>query len=181
MLTSNIDTIISDLSSNKAVSIPTDTVYGLSCTINKNATNQLMQLKHRDTAKGFIIISNNIKHLLQHIKINKLSPEHIQLLSTIQSTPTTWIAPAGDNIGWLTGNRETIAVRLVDHEIINIICDTLDSAIISTSANISGQQVLKSPQMLEKTFTDIAILDSSPVQSSTQSKIINLVTGDIIR
>ncbi len=181
MITNNIDTIISDLSKHKVVSIPTDTVYGLSCAINKSAISQLMQLKHRDTSKGFIIISNNIKHLLQYVNINKLSPEHIQLLSTMQSIPTTWIAPARDNIKWLTGNRETIAVRLVSHDIIKIICNTLDSAIISTSANISGQTITNDSKDIEKIFKFVNILDTQILNNHTQSTIINIITGDIIR
>ena len=181
MITSKIDIIISDLSSHKVVSIPTDTVYGLSCAINRSSIAKLMQLKNRDTSKGFIIISSDIKHLLQYVSINKLSHEHLQQLSTIQSIPTTWIAPARDNIKWLTGNRETIAVRLVSHDIIKTICNTLDSAIISTSANISGKETINNPKHIEKIFKFVNILDTKMQKNNMQSTIINIITGDIIR
>jgi L-threonylcarbamoyladenylate synthase len=181
MLTKDIDLIISDISSHKVVSIPTDTVYGLSCSINNKSVAELIKLKCRDTSKGFIIISNNIIHLLQYVNISKLSPEHIHQLSTVQNTPTTWIVPARDSIMWLTGGRETIAVRLVSHKIVNSICDTLDSAIISTSANISGKTITNAPIYIDKIFSYINIFNTDVAPNNTQSTIKDLITGDIIR
>lgn len=52
MLTKDLDKIISEITSNQVVSIPTDTVYGLSCNISKNAIEKIINLKRETQAKG---------------------------------------------------------------------------------------------------------------------------------
>lgn len=47
MLTDNIQIINAELKDNKVVSIPTDTVYGLSCKLSKGAVNKVINLKKR--------------------------------------------------------------------------------------------------------------------------------------
>ncbi|QIW09283.1 Sua5/YciO/YrdC/YwlC family protein [Francisella sp. LA112445] len=180
MLTDNIQIINAELKDNKVVSIPTDTVYGLSCKLSKGAVNKVINLKKRDSSKGFIIISHDYKHLLKYVDTTSLTTEQIRKISTQQDTPTTWIVPGKESIQWLTGGKPTIAIRLVDTTIVSQICSSIDDAIISTSANISGQDFINNAENISKTFPDIYVLETQ-VKASQPSRIIDIITGQRIR
>ncbi|AIT09733.1 translation factor Sua5 [Candidatus Francisella endociliophora] len=180
MLTSDIDKIVFELKTNNVVSIPTDTVYGLSCNISKDAVAKVINLKKRDSSKGFIIISHDFNHLVQYVDITKLSDMQINKLCSKQQQPITWIAPAKKDIQWLTGGKPTVALRLVNTDIIKDICSKLNNAIISTSANISGQEFINNPIIVNKIFKDIYVLETQ-VNSSQPSKIIDIITGKQVR
>ncbi|MED7820240.1 MULTISPECIES: L-threonylcarbamoyladenylate synthase [unclassified Francisella] len=180
MLTKDIQAIYTELRNNRVVSIPTDTVYGLSCIISKIAIDKVINLKKRDSSKGFIIISHNYKHLLKYADISKLTKEQIKKISTKQETPTTWIVPGKNSIQWLTGGKPTIAIRLVDTNVVKDICSNIDDAIISTSANISGQDFINNPENINKTFSNIHVLKTQ-AKASQPSKIIDIITGQRIR
>ncbi|MGQ4001874.1 L-threonylcarbamoyladenylate synthase [Francisellaceae bacterium CB300] len=181
MITTSINTILKSLANNEIVSIPTDTVYGLSCNINKFAVNKLISLKQRDSSKGFIIISHSVEHLLNYIDTASLTAEQIEKIKTPQSQPTTWIVPAIKNIQWLTGSKLTIAIRLAQTTEITAICSHLDNAIISTSANLSGQTFINNALHISKVFDDIIVFDNKRETKTTPSTILNISTGKKIR
>ncbi|MDE4994389.1 Sua5/YciO/YrdC/YwlC family protein, partial [Francisella tularensis subsp. holarctica] len=66
MLTKDLNKIIGKITEENVVSIPTDTVYGLSCNISKAAVATVINLKKSDSSNGFIIISHAHKHLLKY-------------------------------------------------------------------------------------------------------------------
>ncbi|API85979.1 L-threonylcarbamoyladenylate synthase [Francisella uliginis] len=180
MLTDNIQVINTELRNNKVVSIPTDTVYGLSCKLSKDAVKKVINLKKRDSSKGFIIISHNYKHLLRYVDIAQLTTNQIEKISTKQNTPTTWIVPGKDSIQWLTGGKPTIAIRLVNTVIISQICSNINDAIISTSANISGHNFINNAENITKTFPDIYVLKTQ-AKASQPSRIIDIITNQRLR
>lgn len=180
MITNDIKLIITNLEQNNIVSIPTDTVYGLSCVIDKIAVKKLIDIKKRDSSKGFIIISSNINHLLKYTNSLELDQSHIEKILAKSNNPTTWIAPAIDSMKWLTGGQNTIAIRLVKSKIINQITTDLNDAIISTSANISGEDALLKICDIDSVFPQIYILKTDAI-SSKPSNIINLLTNHKMR
>ncbi len=181
MITTTINSIIKSLTNNDIISIPTDTVYGLSCIINKTAVNKLINLKQRDSSKGFIVISHKIEHLLKYADTSLISNNQILKLKIPKQQPTTWIVPAVKDIQWLTGGKPTIAIRLSQTTEIQEICSSLDSAIISTSANISGQTFINNALEINEIFNDIMVFDNKQETKVTPSKITNLLTGEKIR
>ncbi|WP_150467162.1 Sua5/YciO/YrdC/YwlC family protein [Francisella sp. SYW-9] len=180
MLIKNIQTIITEIENNKVVSIPTDTVYGLSCKLSQNAVDEVINLKKRDSSKGFIIISHDYKHLMKYVDTESLTTEQIEKISTKQTTPTTWIVPGKESIQWLTGGKPTIAIRLVDTTIVSKICSDIDDAIISTSANISGHDFINNAENISKTFPEIYVLKTQ-AKESQPSRIIDIITGQRVR
>lgn len=52
MLTKDLNKIISEITNDQVVSLPTDTVYGLSCNISENAVEKIINLKKETQAKG---------------------------------------------------------------------------------------------------------------------------------
>ena len=180
MITKRINNLIDNIINNEVVCIPTDTIYGLSCTIDKNSIKKLIKLKQRDPSKSFIIVSHNPKHLLKYVDESKLSKEQLGIISTKQESPTTWIVPANEKAKVIIKDKDTVAIRLVDTQVITEICSKLNDAIISTSANISGEDYINDLEQINKDFPSLLILQSQ-ILHSNPSKIFDIITNTRIR
>ncbi len=118
---------------------PTEGVFGLGCDpTNDAAIHALLELKNRRIDRGFILIAANQSQLQPYI--GSLSNEVAAKLQNSWPGPITWILPCSDIASSaVTGGNPTIATRVTDHPIAAALCDACNSAIISTSANISGE------------------------------------------
>ncbi len=160
------------------VSLPTDTVQGLSCLPFSNALQRLIELKRRACHKGLILISNDRKQFEAFV-------ENPQLLAKIQvgTEPTTYLLKAALNIPpLLQGNMDTIAIRLTNNPLIADLCGSTNSALVSTSANISGLPVAQTNLKLRVYFNNqLDFIISPNTRKKTPSHIVNLTTGEKIR
>ncbi|MRE47193.1 L-threonylcarbamoyladenylate synthase type 1 TsaC, partial [Escherichia coli] len=53
--------------------------------------------------------------------------------------PVTWVIPAkASTPKWLTGQFDTLAVRVTTHELVKKLCREYGKPLVSTSANLSG-------------------------------------------
>lgn len=134
------------------IAYPTEAVYGLGCDpMNEAAVARIWQLKQRPAAMGLILLASDWQQLVPYVA--ELSEaQHQQLLSTWPG-PHTWILPAADTTpAWLTGGRDSIAVRISDHAPSRALCDAFAGAVVSTSANLHGQPPLRNALEAQKTF-----------------------------
>lgn len=120
------------------IAYPTEAVYGLGCDpLEYAAVERILDIKQRDAAKGVILIASSIHQLLPFMA--KLEPAVIKKLEASWPGPVTWVVPASPGLpAWLTGGRETIAVRVTAHPVAAALCTACDMALVSTSANRSG-------------------------------------------
>lgn len=165
------------------ISIPTDTIQGLSCLpAHEHSIQKMLQLKHRSPAKGLILLASNINLLALYV-------QDVNLLSQIkpQQQPTTYLLKANDNVSPLiTGAFDTIAIRLTDNPLITDLCVKCNSALLSTSANITGKRSAKNilelniyfKQQLDFILTPKKINKNANAQPS---QIIDLQTGEKLR
>jgi L-threonylcarbamoyladenylate synthase len=162
---------------------PTDTVYGLACLANNpSAIKTLIDLKKRDSDKGFILLTSDVDYVLPYIDEN-LDIDLINKLSQLTAIPTTYLVPKSETASSLiSGASEFVAVRVTSEPLVRFFCENTSSALISTSANPQGQKVASN--MLElKTYFKQALSFALPPNKydSEPSIIINLITGEQIR
>ena len=83
----------------------------------------------------------------------------------------------------MTGGKPTIATRVTDHQIASSLCAECGSAIISTSANISGDPACTTTQQIEDTFGSQLdyILDYKVGNLKGSTPIFDGLTGDKLR
>jgi L-threonylcarbamoyladenylate synthase len=82
----------------------------------------------------------------------------------------------------LTGGMKTIAIRLTDNPLIADLCNSTNSALVSTSANVSGFPVAQTSLKLRVYFNDqLDFIISPNAQKNAPSHIVNLETGEEIR
>ena len=160
------------------IAYPTEAVYGLGCDPgNRAALQKLLALKHRADHKGFIVVAGAESQLTQFIL-----PLPESAAGTIRASwpgPVTWVVPArADLHPELTGGRQTLAVRVSTHPVIQTLCGILNQAIVSTSANLSTQTELRSAAQVNETFgTRLdCIIDAPLGNADAPSKIFDAVT-----
>jgi len=166
----------------QVIAYPTEAVYGLGCDpLNYDAVMQLLNIKGRSISKGLILIASDFDQLKPFIQ--DLTDE--QLAPAIESWPGpfTWVIPANANTPhWLTGDHQSIAVRVTNHPIAKELCARSNSALVSTSANIDGQQPAISATECHEKCPGIKYVVSGNVDKNSQpTSITDLLSGDKIR
>ncbi|MDH2916203.1 MAG: Sua5/YciO/YrdC/YwlC family protein [Gallionella sp.] len=125
------------------IAYPTESCYGLGCDPgNRNAVQRILKLKQRPQRKGLILIASHYHQVARYlrpltlIEQAKLQNDGAQAVTYLM--PVREFAPR-----WLRGTHDTLAVRLTAHPFAKRLCRSAGSALVSTSANRSGQRPAK--------------------------------------
>ena len=165
------------------IAYPTESVFGLGCDpANRNAVQRLFALKNRCWRKGLILIASEQRQLQPWLE--KIPDDGSRQLDESWPGPTTWLLPAArDCPNWLRGEHDTLAVRVTAHPLVRRLCDILDSAIVSTSANASGQRPARSVLDVRLRFGDRLdfVLPGSLGGQRQPTEIRDLASGQFIR
>ncbi|HEX5339524.1 MAG TPA: Sua5/YciO/YrdC/YwlC family protein [Gammaproteobacteria bacterium] len=165
------------------VAYPTEAVYGLGCDpLAVSAIERILTIKSRDAGKGFILIASRIEQLLLF-----LAPLDKALRSKLEASwpgPVTWIVPAAEGVpDWITGGRDTLAVRVTAHPVARTLCELTGMALISTSANPGGHPPARSAiQVRIRLGTQLDYIvpgHTGPQRSPTE--IRDALSGKILR
>jgi L-threonylcarbamoyladenylate synthase len=126
------------------VAYPTEAVWGLGCEPqNERAVDRLLALKRRDWRKGLILIASDFSQLEPYI----VMPSRNAMKRAMETWPgpATWVFPASEYAPlWVTGDQDSIAVRITAHPVASAVCAAYGGAIVSTSANRSGREPARS-------------------------------------
>ena len=128
---------------------PTDTVWGIGCdATNVEAVEKIFKLKKRNDSKALICLVADDRMLKKYI--NKI-PEAAFDLMNIEDSPITIIYDEPQNLAKnLIAEDNTIAIRIPDNEFCFQLLRKFNGAIVSTSANISGNPTPKSFKEIHK-------------------------------
>jgi len=165
------------------VAYPTEGVWGLGCDpANREAVERLLQLKGRSAEKGLILLAAEETQLAPWIA--PLDPAMAERIRGTWPGPVTWVVPAIDDCpSWLTGGRRTLAVRITAHPPARALCVASDTALVSTSANSSGETPLDGPAALRDAFGPAldAVLEEPLGRLHGPTEIRDVRTGAILR
>jgi L-threonylcarbamoyladenylate synthase len=122
---------------------PTDTVWGIGCDANNpEAVKKVYQLKQREDSKALICLVADDRMLKKYVK--KI-PEVAFNILDVADSPITIIYDDAQNLAEnLIAEDHTIAIRIPDDDFCFQLLRKFNGAIVSTSANISGQPTPKS-------------------------------------
>ena len=135
----NIDIIIDEIKSGNPVIIPTDTIYGIACdALNKKAVNKIYKIKKRDNNKPLTLNLNKKKDITKYAYItNKLEKEIIKKL--MPGAITLLLKKKEYVVDLISKNSEYIGVRIPNNKIVKEIIKKINSPLVLTSVNISGE------------------------------------------
>jgi len=165
------------------IAYPTEAVFGLGCDPgNRRAVEQLLALKCRSAAKGLILIASDWRQLEPWL--DSIPDSWHERLGGSWPGPVTWLIPAArDCPVWLTGRHLTLAVRVRSHPLVRRLCQTLNRALVSTSANRSGQRPARSVLDVRLRFgCTIDFVLPGQLGTLTRPTVIrDLATGTVVR
>ena len=165
------------------IAYPTEAVYGLGCDpANPQAVQRLLQFKQRDWGKGLILIAAEIDQLAPYLaKID--GPLKERVLATWPG-PVTWLWPAKPGVSKLVrGQHDTIAVRVTAHPLAAELCTIFGGALVSTSANLSGNPPARNPEQVHAQFNNNLdyVLEGEVGGLAEPSQIRDVLSGRVLR
>lgn len=162
------------------IAYPTEGVFGLGCLPDRaDAVARVLAIKQRDASRGLILIASTLRQLAPWGQVPadadlQSSPEH----------PVTWIVPAQPDVPYrVRGKHETIAVRITSHAVAASLCDAVDSAIVSTSANLAGRPTARNALVVRRRFGRLVdyIVPGHCGPAGGASEIRDLASGRVLR
>ncbi|MGF1759731.1 threonylcarbamoyl-AMP synthase [Photobacterium sagamiensis] len=136
----NLQQVVAALKDGEVIAYPTEGVFGVGCDPdNQQAVEKLLTLKQRPVEKGLILIAADYQQLLPYIDDSQLTEQQKQKIFATWPGPVTWVMPVKKNVpAFLTGQFNSIAVRVSDHPLVQQLCTHFGKPITSTSANLTG-------------------------------------------
>lgn len=176
----NVDKIVKVINEGKLVISPTDTVYGImGDALNDEVIKRVFFVKKRDVKKPLILLMNSIEMICEYTcNINELEQE---LINKYHPGLLTIILKKNDKISNLiTGGLDTVGIRIPDNKDLLSIIGKLNRPVISTSANISGSDVITNIGMIENELKEnIDYIEDGGELSDSYSTIVVVIDGKI--
>lgn len=180
-----LSSVIQALSDGGVIAYPTEAVYGLGCDPdNEAAVMALLEIKQRPVEKGLILIAADYSQLLPYVNDSAIPQEKRFEIFSSWPGHVSWVLPASSKAPkWVTGQFDSIAVRVSAHPVVQQLCRAFGKPLVSTSANLSGQPSITDPVELAQSLGALlsAIMPGALGGAAQPSQIRNALTGDIVR
>lgn len=170
------------LAEGQVLAYPTEAVWGLGADpFNADAVGQVLALKKRDPAKGLILVGANeqqFQFLLRRVNASQRAKMHMSWPG-----PNTWLVPHfGAVPQWVSGQFDTVAIRVSAHPVVRALCDAFGGPIVSTSANPQGLAPARFAYRARRYFGKSVYYVPGQVDLEANPSIIrDLQTGRVIR
>lgn len=167
------------------IAYPTEAVFGLGCDpANEAAVHKLLAVKQRPIEKGLILLAASYSQLLDYVEDSKIPQDMRFTVLSRWPDGITQVLPAKAGIGkYLTGAFDTIAVRVTSQPDVVALCNATNRPIVSTSANLTGEEPAKTWQTLDPALVEQIdfIVKGETLGFDKPSTIINGLTGEVFR
>ena len=168
-----IEKLIEILKNGGVILYPTDTVYGIGANIfDENAVKRVYSIKKRNYAKPLSVCVSNVDEI---DKIAYLNSDLRKFINKIFPGPFTVILEKKENVpDIITAGSKKIGVRIPD----SALCIELSKEfpITTTSANLSGEEILESVENILRELGDVfdAVIDAGSVKNALPSTVVDL-------
>ncbi len=164
----------------KSILYPTDTIWGIGCdATNFEAVSTVYKIKQREESKSLIVLVSSIEMLLDYVIT---VPEKALDLISSSKKPTTIIYRNPKHLSAnCIASDNTIAIRIVQDEFCKQLIEEFGKPLVSTSANISGEDTPKSFSEISKTIlhsVDYIVNLQQDKIAETSSRILRITEDD---
>jgi L-threonylcarbamoyladenylate synthase len=121
---------------------PTDTVWGIGCdATNTEAVKRIYEIKQRDDSKALICMVDSDARMQRYFRnVPDVAWQLIDSLKEGDGKPTTLILDGAINLAEnLIAEDGSVGMRITNEPFSKELCYRFQKAIVSTSANISGE------------------------------------------
>lgn len=159
---------------------PTDTIWGLGCdATNPEAVKRIYEIKQRTDAKALISLVDSETKVQFYVKE---VPEVAWDVMELSEKPMTVVFDGGRNLAPnLLAEDGSVAIRITKEAFSKELCMRMKRAVVSTSANISGQPAPRCfseiSEEIKKAVDYICTSRQDEPPTQTASSIIKLGAG----
>lgn len=141
------------LRSGGVIAYPTDTTYGIGCSIfNKKGIERIYEIKQREKKKPFSFICSSQSEVAKYAKVSNYA---YRLMKRFLPGPYTFVMEATNIVpDLLQTKQKTVGIRMPDNLICAAIVSTLGVPIVTTSANFSGEEPIGDPRNIFKSLNN---------------------------
>lgn len=166
------------LKNNGVISVPTDTVYGLCCSISaQKAQTKLKEIKGRPVSKPFPIMCADIEQIKSIAIVDNKSEK---IIKKFMPGPITIVLRKNEKLPEYINNRkDTIAIRMATSNELKELIKSIGCPIFMTSANKSGEKVCKTLKEIEKNCPDLDGMLEGEVSFGQASTIVDCTSDEI--
>lgn len=171
--------VVESLRQGGVVIYPTDTTYGLGCDIyNRKGIKKIYQIKQRDPRKPFSFICSDLAEVSNYAQVSNFA---FRILKRHLPGPYTFILEATKIVPEaLTTRQKTVGIRIPDNAISKLIVQELGHPLVTTSANISGEDAIQDPELVdEKMEKMVDMVVDGGVSMGIESTVISLLNDQI--
>ena len=163
---------------------PTDTIWGIGCdATNEEAVRRVYQIKQRSDSKAMLVLVDSpvkVDFYVQDV------PEVAWDLIEVADKPLTIIYSGARNLASnLIAEDGSVGIRVTNEEFSKRLCQQFRKAIVSTSANISGQpspaNYSEIPEELKSMVDYVVGYRQEEMGHPKPSSIIKLDKGGVIK
>lgn len=163
---------------------PTDTIWGIGCdATNEDAVRRVYEIKQRQDSKAMLVLVDSSVKVDFYVRD---VPEVAWDLIDLADKPLTIIYSGARNLaGNLLAEDGSVGIRVTDEAFSKRLCQQFRKAVVSTSANISGQP---SPKNFSEISEEVkAAVDyivgyrQEETSNPKPSSIIKLDKGGVIK
>ncbi|MBO4657388.1 MAG: threonylcarbamoyl-AMP synthase [Bacteroidales bacterium] len=152
-LKQEIDAAVKVLKEGGVILYPTDTVWGIGCdAADKEAVERVFEIKQRSDAKSLITLVADADMIGRYVKV---IPQMAIELIEVNDKPMTIIYPGAMGLAEnVVAEDGSVGIRIPQSEFCRQLCRRFGGAIVSTSANISGEEAPASFEDINASILD---------------------------
>lgn len=161
----------------KILAFPTDTVYGLGCSIGeKKAMERLYQLKRVDKGHPMALLCADLKSVARYAHVS--TPAY-KIMRHLLPGPFTFILPATHEVPKLMLMKQhTVGIRVPDNKVIQDLVLEVGQPILSTSAEVPDYELFITAEDVEDALgKQLAYIIDGGILPDERSTVVDL-TGD---
>lgn len=174
-----INRVVECLKQGGVIAYPTDTIYGLGCDIfNKKGVKKIYQIKQRDPRKPFSFICADLSDVANYAQVSNFA---FKIMKRYLPGPYTFVLEASRIVpDVLTTRQKTVGIRIPDNAIALSIVRELGHPIVTTSANLSGEDTFCDPALIEQEIgKQLDIVVDGGILRGDQSTVISLIDDQV--
>jgi tRNA threonylcarbamoyl adenosine modification protein (Sua5/YciO/YrdC/YwlC family) len=174
-----IHRVVECLKQGGVIAYPTDTIYGLGCDIfNRKGVKRIYQIKQRDQKKPFSFICADLSDVANYAQVSNFA---FKIMKRYLPGPYTFVLEATRVVpDLLTTRQKTVGIRIPSNPIALAIVRELGHPLVTTSANVSGEEPLSDPSLLEESIGRmIDVVVDGGIIMGDPSTVISLIDDRI--
>lgn len=164
------------LEAGEVIAYPTDTVYGLGCDLlNKKAIDRIYQIKSLDRSHQLAFICPDLSDIARYAIVE--NPAY-RILKRLLPGPYCFLLEATREVPRLVqSKRKTVGIRVPNHEVILAVVRALGRPVMSTTANLPGEDALIDPDEIDDRFAGLGLVLDAGAGGLVPTTVVDLTSG----